>query len=112
MSEFVLCISLVLGTPRQKKGNEGQTENIRIIEISGKIFCVRTCHVSCVRGRVLTVGVINARHFGSSRIENIYLKSMETFLSNTQQVLERSSSWAEGTSPLSWCVIFLSDKAI
>ena len=40
MSEFVLCISLVLGTPRQKKGNEGQTENIRIIEISGKIFCV------------------------------------------------------------------------
>lgn len=107
MSEFVLCISLVLGTPRQKKGNEGQTENIRIIEISGKIFCVQTCHVSCV----LTVGVINARHFGSSRIENIYL-SMETFLGNTQQVLERSSSWAEGTSPLSWCVIFLSDKAI
>ena len=39
---------LVLGTPSQKKGNEGQTENIRIIEISGKIFCVRTCHVSCV----------------------------------------------------------------
>ena len=42
------CIPLVLGTPGQKKGNEGQTENIRIIEISGKIFCVQTCHVSCV----------------------------------------------------------------
>ena len=42
------CIPLDLGTPGQKKGNEGQTENIRIIEISGKIFCVRTCHVSCV----------------------------------------------------------------
>ena len=42
------CIPLGLGTPGQKKGNEGQTENIRIIEISGKIFCVRTCHVSCV----------------------------------------------------------------
>ena len=29
-----------LGKQHQKKGNEGQTENIRIIEISGKIFCV------------------------------------------------------------------------
>ena len=48
VSRNASCIPLVLGTPSQKKGNEGQTENIRIIEISGKIFCVRTCHVPCV----------------------------------------------------------------
>ena len=32
-----------VGKQDEKKGNEGQTENIRIIEISGKIFCVATC---------------------------------------------------------------------
>ena len=41
-------LSLVMGKQDEKKGNEWQTENIRIIEISGKIFCVRTCHESCV----------------------------------------------------------------
>ena len=36
-------LSLVMGKQDEKKGNEWQTENIRIIEISGKIFCVATC---------------------------------------------------------------------
>ena len=54
-----------LGT-RWMGGKRGQTENIRIIEISGKIFCVPTCHVSvsCVmnviRAELVTICCIMA----------------------------------------------------
>ena len=49
---FSWCACLWVGTQDEKKGNEGQTENIRIIEISGKIFCVATRH--CHPAEVMT----------------------------------------------------------
>ena len=87
------CIPLGLGTPGQKKGNEGQTENIRIIEISGKIFCVRTCHVSCVTrsGDDDDSHCHECHEVVSSKNKNIE-DTHRHFLGNTQQVFEGSSS--------------------
>ena len=72
-----VCEWLVMGKQDEKRGNEWQTENIRIIEISGKIFCMLTCHVSCVLAILVTWHALITKvliyYYEMLRSKNIFL---------------------------------------
>ena len=88
-------------------GKRGQTENIRIIEISGKIFCVPTCHVSvsCVMNVIRPSSGDNMLHHGyhhqvTNMGDGIEIRDTKDKLSK-MYFLQKSC--LATTGPLSWC---------